>query len=374
MSVLFRTAPRVEQRDVLSAPWVNGETVPSPLQSTGGAYSYVPDEAFKIAAVTACVGLRSGALAQIPLKSYDVAAMSVETVPQPDLLANPSVVVVPSVSKIQMSISRDIWGFAAGKIVAVDAGGYPSKVEWLLPSKVTGWQDHVGGPLRWKFGQSEVDAGSILHVPSRWVTPGNPLGMSPLERSGLVNLAKRAQEFGRDWFVNGAVPSSIIYSDQVLTGEQANSILTTILTKWRQRKPAILGAGLRYEKISVPANESQFLETIRQAASDIAVSFNLPPAKIAAAVSGSAVEYSNITQNTQQFLMDSINPDLVVVQESYGRHMRPGTVARWSTGGFLRSDLAARYASYQVGLAGGWITVDEIREWEELGPMKGGQL
>jgi hypothetical protein len=42
---------------------------------------------------------------------------------QPLLLSRPSPTVVPSVWKTQMSISRDIWGFAAGMILGVDAAG-----------------------------------------------------------------------------------------------------------------------------------------------------------------------------------------------------------------------------------------------------------
>lgn len=363
-----RTAPRPERRDISGFPWITGQTVPSPLQSS--SYGYMPINGFQIAAVTACVGLRSGALAQLPLKAYaDDGGRSRLLTPQPELLVNPSFTVVPSVWKTQMSISRDLWGYAVGRILAVDAAGYASKVDWLLPDVVRVRQEHVGGPLIWKINGEDVDPSLIFHIPSRWVTPGNPLGMSPLEKSGLVALAKMAQDFGRDWFLKGAVPSAILYADKELTTEQADSILDRIKARWQRRQMAVLGSGLKYESVSVAANESQFLETMKQAASDIAISFNLPPAKIAASMSSSDIKYQNLEQSTQQYLMDSINPDLVVVQESIERHQRPGEFCRWSTGAFLRSDLNVRYESYKTGLEAGFITVEEIRAWEELGPM-----
>jgi phage portal protein BeeE len=370
VSVLIRTRPAgAQKRD-----YVDPNRVPSPADAVNGSYVYHTDDALKIAAVVACVGLRAGAFAQLPLKAYQEAAAPTLVEPQPELFTAPSTVpvVVPAVWKTQMSISRDIWGYAAGPIKAVDGAGKPSKVDWVCPDLVNAWTDWVGGPLRWRIGGQEIDSSLIYHVPSRWVTPGNPLGMCPLEKSGLVDLAKRAQDFGRDWFRNGAVPSAILYSDEKLDTDQADSLLSTLLSRWRRRQPGVLGSGFKYEKVSVAANESQFIETMQRAAADIAISFNLPPSKIAAAVaSGGDIKYQNLEMSTQQYLMDSINPDLVLIQEVMGLHMRPHTYARWVTAAFLRADLKTRYESYKIGLDAEFLTVEEIRGWEELGPLGG---
>lgn len=364
MSVFTRTAPAPSRHS-------DPNVIPSPSELGASSYAYQTEDAFKIAAVVACVGMRSGAFAQIPLKSYRDAGTPVLVDCQPVLLSAPSstVSITPSVWRTQMSISRDVWGWAAGLITAVDGAGYPAHAEWMMPG-----EDVIaierGMSIEWRVGGQPADASRIMHVPSRWVMPGRPLGISPLERSGLVELSKRAQDFGRDWFRNGAVPSSIIYSDKELTGPQADSLVKTITQKWAARKAAVLGSGLRYEKVSVPANESQFIETLRQAASDIAISFNLPPERIAAAM-GTKNEYSNVNANQQQYLLDSINPDLVVIQEVLTPYTPRGQYLRWSTGAFLRSDLKTRYESYKLGREADFITRDEIRAWEELGPWPG---
>lgn len=357
MSILRR---RIERR------YADPNIIPGPSMIANGPYRYSTVDAFSIAAVVACVGLRAGAFAQIPLKGYRDGNIATLLPQQPELLANPSQMVVPSVWKTQMSISRDVWGYAAGLIKAVDAAGRPSKVDWWSPDDIRAWSDYTGGPLRWKFGSSEIDASLVFHIPSRWVSPGNPLGMSPLERSGLVDLAKRAQDFGRDWFRNGAVPSAIVYSDKDLNGTQSDDLVNTLLTKWRTRKPAVLGTGLKYEKVAVAANESQFLETLQQTARDIAISFNLPPEKINAAVQSGSITYANREANVQQYLMDSVNPDLVIVSECHERHLRAGEIARWATGAFLRSDLKTRYESYAIGISNKFLEIDEVRAWEDL--------
>lgn len=357
MSILRRS---IERR------YADPNIIPSNSSVTNVAYRYSTVDAFSIAAVVACVGLRAGAFAQIPLKGYQDGAIATLLPQQPELLANPSQMVVPSVWKTQMSISRDVWGYAAGLIQAVDGAGRPSKVDWWSPDDIRAWSEYTGGPLRWRFGAVEIDASLVFHIPSRWVSPGNPLGMSPLEKSGLVDLAKRAQDFGRDWFRNGAVPSAIVYSDRELTQPESDVIVTNLMSKWRARRPAVLGSGLKYEKVAVAANESQFLETLQQTARDIAISFNLPPEKINAAVQSGSITYANREANVQQYLMDSVNPDLVIVSECHERHLRKGEIARWATGAFLRSDLKTRYESYEIGLRAGFLARDEVRAWEEL--------
>lgn len=375
MSVFTRTAPAPQRRDLTSAPWVDGRTVPTPLQDAdGGIAPYRPGEALQVAAVVACVGLRAGALAQVPLKEYEEAAdgHGVLVSPQPELLRRPSEVWVPSLWKSQMSISRDTFGWALGRITAVDGGGYASKVEWLPPNACHPTRRYVGAPIDWRVGGQPMDSSVLLHVPSRWVTPERPEGVSPLEWSGLVDLAKRAQAFGVDWFKRGAVPTAIVYSEDEVNGEQADDILSKLVSRWRRRQPGFLGAGLKYEKVAVAANESQFLETCRQAAHDIAISFNMPPEKIGAAISGTSITYANRDQNRLEYQIDSINPDLVVIQEVIGQLRPDNRYLRWSTGAFLQSDLETRLKSYKLGVDAGIYVPDEPRAKEDMPPLPNG--
>ena len=369
LDAIFRSAPSVSRRSYPDVP-----PIPAPGEAYSAGYAYQSDDALKIAAVVACVGMRAGAFAQIPLKAYrDVSGTPQMAAVQPELLSRPSDLVTPAAWKTQMSISRDIWGYAAGLITAVDAAGYPSRVEWLCP----GVDVHAierGMSIEWRVGNEVAPASRIVHVPSRWVLPGRPLGISPLEYSGLVDLAKRSQDFGRDWFRNGAVPSSIVYSDTPLTGAQADDLANTIRRKWRARKPAVLGSGMKYEKISVAANESQFIETMRQAAADIAISFNLPPERINAA-SGSKNEYSNVNSNQQQYLIDSINPDFVVIGEALERYTPRGQYLRWNTGAFLRSDAKSQFEMAEIGIRAKFWAPSEVRATVlELPPLTAGLM
>jgi hypothetical protein len=46
-----------------------------------------------------------------------------------------------------------------------------------------------------------------------------------------------------------------------------------------------------------------------------------------------------------------------------------GQVAKFKYESLLKTDTASRYAAYQTALSSGFLTVDEIREYENLDPM-----
>lgn len=326
-------------------------------------------EALRLSAVVACVNLRANTLAQLPLRAYRSGpdGLPVEVPVQPRLVESPSV--LPRSQWLrQMSISRDVWGNAFGMVVSRDGAGWPTGVEWLDPSKMETRQDHTGGPVLFRYAGQELASSEVLVVPG-FPVPGSPLGISPLERSGLVDLARRAQDFGHDWLRNSAVPAAILYADQELDRDQAERIRASVTGSWRKRRPAVLGAGLRYEKVGVDADESQFLATMRQAQVDVCQVFGVPPEKIGIAASGQSITYQNRETQAQAFLVDTMNAEMVLIQEVLSANIPRPQFVRFSTGAFLRSDLASRYQSYATALAAGFLTVDEVRELEDRPPF-----
>jgi HK97 family phage portal protein len=330
---------------------------------------YGVDEALKLSAVIACVDLRSKTIGQLPINAYRSGAGGIpELVPtQPSLIAAPSK--LPRSQWLrQLSISRDLWGNAYGAIVGRDAAGFVTAVEWLDPFAVVVREPSTLGRPEITYNGSPFPYSDLLVVPG-FPIPGSAFGISPLERSGLVELAHRAQEFGRDWFRNGAVPSTVISSDQELDAPTAERIRDRAVAAWRKRRPAVLGSGLKVEHVKVNAEESQFLGTMKQAQADICQIFGVPPEKIGVAASGSSVTYANREQQVQQFLVDSINADLVLIQEVLGAALPRGQFVRINTGALLRSDLKGRYESYKIALDAGFLTLDEVRELEERRPL-----
>lgn len=342
---------------------------------TGGDWTpetrYGIADGLKLSAVVACVNLRANLIGQLPIAAYQAGpdGQSLQMATQPRLIEAPSRV-PRSYWLRQMSVSRDLWGNAFGSIVSRDAAGYPTGVEWMNPAKVE-VDESDPARLRVRYNGQEFPADDLLVVPG-FPVPGSQLGISPLERSGLIELSHRAQDFGRDWFRNGAVPSVMLKaSNAELTPEQAEGVRDTVMSNWRKRRPAVIGSGWDVDTIDVKADESQFLATMRHVQVDICQTFGVPPEEIGIASSGSSVTYANREQRASAILVNTLNAELVLIQEVLTAALPRPQFVRFSTGALLRSDLAARYTSYATALNGPqpFLTVDEVRQLEDLGPM-----
>ena len=62
----------------------------------------------------------------------------------------------------------------------------------------------------------------------------------------------------------------------------------------------------------------------------------------------------------------AISRDLLPDDETY--------FAEFVVEGLLRGDTMTRYSAYQIGLNGGWLTPNEIRRMENLGPLPEDEL
>jgi len=372
VSILFRpSSPAVERRD-----WGHVDVFGrgKDLDSKSSTAFYSANLAMSLSAVAACVELRANYISQLPFDSYRDGpnGSSLKVSPQPGVVARPSAKGVPRSSWMkQAQYARLLWGNATLLVGSRDAAGYPKSLDVLPPWDVTFTNTGITERLQVFVGGVRVATDDVIVVPGQ-VVPGRTVGVAPLAACGLVDLGIKAQDFGRNWFANGAVPSSIIYSESDLDGPQSDAIVNTIMSKWRRRKPAVLGAGLKYEKISVPANESQFIETIRQNQAEIAIVLGLSPEAIGVSVSGSSVTYANREQNQQQTMVNTVNSDILLWQEVLYDVVPPAEFIRFSSGALLRTDLKARYEAYALGVAGGWLTVDEPRSLEDLPPMPDG--
>ena len=55
------------------------------------------------------------------------------------------------------------------------------------------------------------------------------------------------------------------------------------------------------------------------------------------------------------------------------RKLLEGYYVKFNMGALLRGNLKDRYEAYNTGRLGGWLCVDEIREFEEMDPLPDGK-
>lgn len=357
-----REARSISYQDV----WGRGDDW-NPSNST----KYRAVDALAIAAVVGCVRHRVNLLAQLPMDAYRTGGdgFDIKVANQPPLIANPSAISVRSVWLSQMSLSRDLWGNAFGAISARDAAGYPKVVDWLYPEDVEYEMASVAGRARYKYKSQPFPTEDMLLVPSSFNLPGTPFGTAPLFYAGLVDLGRQAQEFGSDWFRNGAVPPAIIYSDTVLDDAMATHIRDRVMSSWRARRPGVLGSGLRLEAVKVDKGNAEFNDTINHVSLSVCQVFSVPPEEIGVAAAGASLTYAN-RSDAKQAAVDRFNGDLRLIKEVLTLAIPRPQHVEFNTNAYVQSSVIDRTPLYVAALAGQpWMSVDEVRKLENRPPM-----
>src|SRR5829696_254065 len=247
-----------------------------PLSTTYAAVPVSPTTAMQHSAVWACVNLIAGSISTLPLAAY----RRDERDPLPDL---PPILRAPSAgwnlpeftyAVLQSLLLR---GNAYGLIVdRAGAGLLPAQVELLAPERVG---VEANGRIIWRIDGQEVDPASIWHVKA-FTAPGQVLGLSPIAHARqAIGLGIGVEKYAAKFFGESAIPSGVLTSDQDIKQDRADQLKARWRESYRQggREIAVLGNGARFQAVTVPPEESQFLETTRANVATIARYFGVQP-------------------------------------------------------------------------------------------------
>jgi HK97 family phage portal protein len=135
----------------------------------------------------------------------------------------------------------------------------------------------------------------------------------------------------------------------------------------RSHLPGVLTNGATWRSITITAEQAQFLETRRYTDAQIAGQlFRVDPTMLGIPVEGTSLTYNNVESRGIHLARHTLMPWIVRVERALGRMLPRPQFVRFNMDGLQRADLATRYGSYQTGIAAGFLTVDEVRELEDL--------
>jgi HK97 family phage portal protein len=337
-----------------------------------------PATALQHSAVWACVDLIASAISTLPLYAYRRG----ERDPLPDL---PPILRQPSAT-----MNLPDWLYAAlqslllrgncyGQIVdRAGAGLLPSQVELLAPDRV---QVTANGAVEYRVDGQEVDPATIWHVKA-FTSAGNVVGLSPIAYARqAIGLGMAAEKFAAQFFGDSAIPTGIITSDQHLHGDQAQTLKERWAARyggeraapWSQlhgRGVAVLGNGAKFQPITIPPEESQFLETTRANVATVARYFRVQP-ELIGGESGGSLTYANVEQRALDFLQFGLAPWLVRMETAISGLLSSTTTVKFNAGALVRTDLLTRYQAHESAIRAGWKLPSEVRELEDLPPVAG---
>jgi HK97 family phage portal protein len=361
--------------DYESGGWAGGNRNPSGVQVDA-------ETALRSTVVLACIRVLSTSVAGLPLHLYRRLSGGGKEIAREHPLyrllhTQPNSWQTSFEWREQMMLHLLSHGFALDE--KVYTGGAISEIVPLHPSRVK-TEQLENNRLRYTYreasGSSTVyTQDAILAV--RGMSDDGVNGMSMIELArDAIGLARALEIHGATFFGNGARPGVILSTDQMLSPEAAENTRN----QWerahrgadRAHKTAVLQGGLKVSELGGNNQEAQYLEARRFAVEECTRIFGVPGHLVGDLTRSS---FSNIEQQSQDFLTNGLMPWLRRIESSIARDLLEGDeeyFAEFDTRGFLRADATTRSAYYNTLWNLGVASVNEIRSWENMNPVEGG--
>lgn len=274
------------------------------------------------------------------------------------------------------------WGNFYAQII-IDEAGTATQLWPLRPDRMT--VKRVNGEKVYLYQDSDGKQRiflqeEILHIPAFGFD-----GLTGLSRIGLArhvigeNIS--TQKFGSKFFANGA-NIGLVYKHPGELGDVAYKRLEESLVQKsgveESHKPIILEDGLSIEKIGIPPDDAQFLESRKFQLSEINRIIGPVPPHMIGDVTGSTSWGTGIDSQEQGYVNHTLRPYAVRIEQGLRGQLllesdrQQGYFYEHLFDGFLRGDIATRYAAYSQAInVSCFMTRNEARIRENLNPRKG---
>jgi HK97 family phage portal protein len=232
-----------------------------------------------------------------------------------------------------------------------------------------------------KTGAKAFAAWEIIHF--RGLSSNGVLGMSPLQvAKEVLGSAISTQDYGSTFWANGARPGGVIE----VANEMGEEAYNRLRLDWQNlhggpenaNRVAILEGGALYKPVYISNTDAQFIENKKFQRSEICGIFRVPPHMIGDLERST---YSNIEQQSLDFVQHSLRPWLVRIEQAVNTHPyligdseRGDIYAEHSVEGLLRGDSQGRADFYTKLWNLGALSPNEIRAYENLNPVPGGDI
>ena len=341
----------------------------------GGGFNYtreaVNDQtAFAVSSVFACVSIIADSIASMPWGTFREIGDRREALETPSVLVrpNPDQLKYQFVSQVIMSMALHGNAYIA---YSLDQRAMPAELRVLDPMAVRAERDKTTKRITFKIGDANFDSSTLLHLP--WLTlPGQILGLSPMEANrGNIGLALAMSRHLQQFYGEGGIPSSVLETDANLTTEQRDEMSKGWADFHAQsRRTAVLSGGLKWRPVVASAADSQMLETREQLVHDIARIYRVPAHLINA--KGDGQTYQNQEAAGINFVRHTLLPWMQKLEQGLSSILPGKQTVRFNADAYLRSETLTRYQSYQLAIANGILSRNEVRSLENREPYEGG--
>ncbi|MGH7243601.1 MAG: phage portal protein [Phycisphaerales bacterium] len=335
-----------------------------------------------IPTVLACVRVISEDVAKLPMKFFENLPDDSKSIVRDHPLwnifnvrANPH---SPSINfREVVTANVMLWGNGYAEIEFNNAGD-PINLLHMKPERVVPYWK--GDQLFYEYTNED---GRPVDLPEWRVLHVRGLGCDGIVGSSVIRkireslgLAKAAEEFGAQFFGDGAKPIGVLETPLRLSPTGHKNLQDSFEAKYKKSdtaaRPLILEEGTKWNGMTMPLEDAQFLETRKFQVEEIARIFRVPPHMVG---DHSNATFSNIEHVSKTYVDTSLTGYFVRwEQEILFKLIAP----RWKRMGashnaaaLLRGDLKSRYEAYGIGRQWGFRTVNGILRLEDentIGP------
>lgn len=352
-------------------------------ERTGGKGVHVTnDSALRNAAVWACLRLRADLVSTFPIDVYrKVQGLQVE-VPKPPVLVTPGgseVGIKEWMYSTEFDLDRagNCFGIITERsgVIGPDGRGLPGRIDLVELGTVT--VRATGSQItKFKIGGKDYDPWDVWHE-KQYTVAGLPLGLSPVAYAAWsIEESLNAQQFARDWFGAGIVPSGTLKNtSKTVDKRQAREVKDGFRAAVSNGDLFVHGVDWEYKPIQAVNQQAQFIEAQQYSNADIARFFGCPGDLIDAAVSGSSVTYANIGQRNLQFLIMHLGPAVGRREDTFSRKLVSGPrYVKLNTDALLRMDPQTRASTIASQINSRTLAPSEARALEDRAPFTEDQL
>jgi HK97 family phage portal protein len=352
--------------------------------ATHAGVNVTPETAMRFSTVFACIQKISKTLATLPVHVYEKRGPR-ETHPVDHELNEVldwqgNIRATGTTVRSSMYTNRLAWGNGVCEVQWTVDGRVGGLVPLMSKDLRPKFMDN--GELRWEHWpegryDTTLPPEKYLHDPGPFVLDG-ALGITPIQSRETIAGAMAAETYANTFFGNGAHPGGFLEfpADINLTDERQDALVEKFNESWqgaaKAHKVGRLREGVKFNQaVGMPHDDMQLLELRKFNRIEICSIFDTPPVMIQELDPG---KYTAIEQAMIAWVRDCLLPQCKATESAYKRQFFPDSplYVRHNLAGLARGDMEARSKFYAAGIQWGWFTRNDVRQWEELNPVEGG--
>lgn len=202
-------------------------------------------------------------------------------------------------------------------------------------------------------------------------------GISPIDvLRNTIDYDTKVRKFSLEQMNNVFLASFILKMDTNVSTEKKADILDNFRQFYKENGGVILQEkGFEVEPLNRSIIDTKVFEVERITRSRVAMVFNIP-VHMLGEVDGQS--YSSMEQMSLEFVQWSLGPIIRQYEQEFNRKLltkeerAQGMAFKFNEKALLRGDTSTQSDFYFKGIRSGWFTPNEVRAYEELPPLEGG--